>query len=62
MNFYLSHSEIENLRYIIGQHERIANQLESLAYTSVKPDVREKLLSDAERAKLAQQQLLTFYN
>lgn len=34
MNQYLTHTELENLHYLIGEHQKIANQLEVLAQTS----------------------------
>ncbi|MGJ9457261.1 hypothetical protein [Oceanobacillus sp. CF4.6] len=62
MNHFLSHTEIANLRHIIEEHERIANQLESLAQTSEKQEISNKLHKDAEVAKLLHQQLLTTFN
>ncbi|WP_249872052.1 hypothetical protein [Oceanobacillus saliphilus] len=62
MNFFLSYAETENLRHIIGQHDQIANRLESLAQNCADRDMQVRLRTDAEAAKLAQQQLLTFFN
>lgn len=58
----MSHSELENLRYIIDEHEKVANQLEYLSQTIQNPEVRSQLQMDAESAKEAQRQLLTIFN
>ncbi|WP_010651238.1 hypothetical protein [Oceanobacillus massiliensis] len=62
MNYFLSHTEMENLRYVTGEHERISNQLESLAENSNNPVTRIRLHQDAEHAKLAHRQLLSYFS
>ncbi|WP_339228457.1 hypothetical protein NSQ77_01575 [Oceanobacillus sp. FSL K6-2867] len=58
MNHYLTHTELENLHYLIGEHKKIAHQLEVLAQKSEDPETRSKLIIDAQSAKLAHEQLL----
>ncbi len=56
----LTQTEVENLRRIIGEHGMIANKLEAYAQTAIDPELKTMLQRDAQAAKTAQQQLLTF--
>ncbi|MGN7400264.1 hypothetical protein ACTHO0_10430 [Cytobacillus praedii] len=56
----LTQTEVENLRKIIGEHGMIANKLEAYAQTATDSELKTMLQRDAQAAKTAQQQLLTF--
>lgn len=60
MNQSLTELEVENLRHLIGGHGTVVNKLESYAESCTDPDLKAMLLSDAQSARQAQQQLLTF--
>ncbi len=59
MNYFLSHTEMANLRYIIEENDRILMRLETLAQTTDNIEIRNKLHTDADSAKLAQSYLLS---
>ena len=61
MNQYLTHTELENLHYLIGEHQKIANQLEVLAQTSANPKIKSNLKIAAESAKAAHNQMLSSF-
>lgn len=56
----LTQTEVENLRKIIGGHGMIAKKLETYAQSAIDPELKAILQNDAQAAKQAQQQLLTF--
>ncbi|WP_430786561.1 hypothetical protein VBD025_14135 [Virgibacillus flavescens] len=60
MNQSLTELEVENLRHLIGGHGTIVTKLESYAQTCTDPELKAMLQSDAQSAKQAQQQLITF--
>ncbi|HLR68029.1 hypothetical protein [Virgibacillus alimentarius] len=56
----LTQTELENLRQIIGEHGMIANKLETYAQSAMCPELKSMLQQDAQSARQAQQQLLTY--
>ncbi|MBP2239862.1 hypothetical protein J2Z40_000415 [Cytobacillus eiseniae] len=56
----LTQTEVENLRRIIGEHGMISNKLEAYSQSAMDPELKAILQRDAQAAKSAQQQLLSF--
>ncbi len=56
----LTQTEVENLRQKIGEHGMIAKKLETYAQSAMDPELKTILQNDAQAAKQAQQQLLSF--
>lgn len=56
----LTQTEVENLRRIIGGHGMIANKLETYSQSAMDPELKAILQRDAQAAKQAEQQLLSF--
>ncbi|WP_067724825.1 hypothetical protein [Oceanobacillus damuensis] len=56
----LTELEVEHLRHIIGGHGMIANKLDTYAQSCSDPAFKAILQKDAQEARQAQQQLMTF--
>ena len=62
MNYNLNELEVENLRHLIGGHGNIAKKLEMYAANCTDSDLKAILERDAQAAKQAQQDLITYLN
>ncbi|MCD8503048.1 MAG: hypothetical protein LRY71_17075 [Bacillaceae bacterium] len=58
----LNELELQNLRHLIGGHGTVANKLEAYAQQCQDPQIKQMLQKDAQDAKTAQQQLMSFLN
>ncbi|MFD1067251.1 hypothetical protein [Oceanobacillus locisalsi] len=56
----LTQTELETLRKVIGEHGMIANKLEAYAEQAQDPEFQSILQFDAQDARNAQQQLMSF--
>ncbi|WP_010650300.1 hypothetical protein [Oceanobacillus massiliensis] len=56
----LTELEVEHLRHIIGGHGTITTKLETYAQSCTDPELKAMLQKDAQAAKQAKQQLMTF--
>ncbi|MEN2768147.1 hypothetical protein [Ornithinibacillus xuwenensis] len=56
----LTELEVENLRHLIGGHGLVVQKLEAYAHNCTDPELKTILERDAQAAKQAQQQLMTF--
>ena len=62
MNYNLTELEVEHLRSLIGGHGNVAKKLEMYAANCTDSDLKVILERDAQAAKQAQQDLLTYLN
>ncbi|WP_108669114.1 hypothetical protein [Peribacillus acanthi] len=60
MNQSLTELELQHLRKTIGGHGNIVTKLESYAEQCTDPELKAMLQRDAQSARQAQQQLMTF--
>ncbi|WP_096202613.1 hypothetical protein [Bacillus sp. FJAT-45350] len=58
----LNELELQNLRHLIGGHETVANKLEAYAQQCTDPQLQQMLQGDAQDARNAKQQLMSFLN
>lgn len=58
----LNELELQNLRHLIGGHGTVTNKLEAYAQQCTDPQIKQMLQKDAQDAKAAQQQLMSFLN
>ena len=56
----LTELEVEFLRHLIGGHGLIVKKLEMYAQNATDPELKDMFQKDAQAAKQAQQELMTF--
>lgn len=62
MNLNLTELEVEHLRSLIGGHSNVAKKLEFYAQNCSDPDLKAIFERDAQAAKQAQQELMSYLN
>ncbi|SDB84531.1 hypothetical protein SAMN05421734_101429 [Pelagirhabdus alkalitolerans] len=62
MSHHLTELEVEHLRSLIGGHGNVTKKLEVYAQNCTDPEFKELFARDAQAAKQAQQNLMTYLN
>ncbi|TDL65056.1 hypothetical protein E2R56_24455 [Rhodococcus qingshengii] len=62
MNYNLTELEVEHLRSLIGGHGNVAKKLESFAQSCADSELKTIFERDAQAAKQAQQDLMSYLN
>ncbi|SOC22444.1 hypothetical protein SAMN05880501_11422 [Ureibacillus xyleni] len=62
MNHNLTELEVEHLRSLIGGHGNVAKKLEAFAQGCTDPELKMLFERDAQSAKQAQQDLMSYLN
>ena len=62
MNYNLTELEVEHLRSLIGGHGNVAKKLEFYAQSCTDPELKVIFERDAQAAKQAQQDLMSYLN